>query len=259
MAKPEASFEANELTVKIFPDRLSMGQAAARAGAEAIRKALRERNEMISVAFAAAPSQNEFLDALVKQEDIEWQKVRAFQLCEYVGLPPDAPSSFAAYLRRRVFSKRDFGEIHYLCGDTESPESEASRYAELLKDHPLDIAFIGIGENGHLAFNDPPVADFDDPLMAKVVAVDERSRLQQVTDGRFRFLEEVPVQALTLTIPVVFSAKDIYCMVPGKTKAEAVRETVKGQVSPDCPATILRRHPSASLYLDWDSAGLLRE
>ncbi|NMB24642.1 MAG: glucosamine-6-phosphate deaminase [Firmicutes bacterium] len=256
MIKPERAFQVDKMMVEVYKDRPAMGLGAAKAAADKIRELLSQK-PMINVAFAAAPSQNEFLEALIKEPGIDWQKVRAFHLDEYLGLASDAPQRFAVFLDENIFSKLNLGEIHYLKGDAESPEAEAQRYTELLKRYPLDIAFIGIGENGHIAFNDPPVADFDDPHWVKIVELDEICRMQQVNDGCFPTIDDVPKTALTLTIPAVMSADTIYCMVPGPTKTAAVKETVEGEISTSCPATILRRHDAAILYVDRDAAATL--
>ncbi|HBG00733.1 MAG TPA: glucosamine-6-phosphate deaminase [Firmicutes bacterium] len=256
MVEPVRSLKKDKLMVEIYRDRPTMGQGAAAAAIAKLRHLLEEK-EWINVVFAAAPSQNEFLDSLVKAEGIEWQRVRAFHLDEYLGLPANSPQRFRVFLDRHIFSRVDFMEVHYLKGDVENPSDEAKRYADLCRKHPFDIAFIGIGENGHIAFNDPPVADFSDPYLVKVVTLDEKCRTQQVNDGCFPSLETVPKRALTLTIPAVMSAKAIYCMVPGSTKREAVRETMEGRIGTHCPATILRSHDQATLYLDQDSAILL--
>jgi len=176
--------------------------------------------------------------------------VTAFHLDEYVGLSSEAPESFGNFLRVKLFEKVHPGNVYYLNGMAGDLEAECKRYAGLLEDHPLDIACIGIGESGHLAFNDPPFADFQDPLLVKVVELDLVSRQQQVRDGCFQNLEEVPRKAITLTIPAILSAKFIYCMVPAHSKAEAVKRTLQDSVSTDCPATILRKHDNAILFLD---------
>ena len=256
MLKPEQSFVVDKLAVEIYSDRASMGKAAAERAAQKMRQLLAKKDE-INVAYAAAPSQNEFLEALMTAPDIDWQRVRGFHLDEYLGLDSDAPQRFRVFLDDPVFSKANFKEVHYLKGDAESPEKEAQRYADLLGRYPLDIAFIGIGENGHIAFNDPPVADFEDPHLVKIVTLDEKCRRQQVNDGCFPTIDDVPKKALTLTIPAVMAAKFIYCMVPGKTKTEAVKETIEGKIGTHCPATILRRHDAAILYIDKDSGATL--
>lgn len=256
MSNPERVFQVDKLRVEVYKDRPAMGLGAAKAAADKIRELL-NRKPMINVAFAAAPSQNEFLEALIKEPGIDWQKVRAFHLDEYLGLANDAPQRFRVFLDEHIFSRLDFGEVHYIQGDADSPKAETQRYTDLLKKYPLDIAFIGIGENGHIAFNDPPVADFDDPHWVKVVELDEICRMQQVNDGCFPTIDDVPKTALTLTIPAVMSASFIYCMVPGPTKAAAVKETVEGEISTSCPASILRRHDTAILYVDEDAAATL--
>jgi glucosamine-6-phosphate deaminase len=253
---PERQFTKDKLRVEIYPNREAMGKAAAAAAISKIREVLTEKDE-VNVVFAAAPSQNEFQEALTSADGIPWERIRAFHLDEYLGLPSDAPQRFSVFLDEHVFKKVNFREVHYLRGDCPSPEAEAERYADLLRKYPLDFAFIGIGENGHIAFNDPPVADFEDPFLVKIVTLDERCRMQQVNDGCFESIDLVPTQALTLTIPAIMSARFIYCMVPGTTKTEAVKETIEGDIGTHCPASILRRHDAAILYLDRDAAGLL--
>lgn len=250
-------FAVEKLQVKIFLNRREMGKAAGQSVAEKMREILKTK-ESLSIVFAAAPSQSEFLEELSQSQGIEWRKVTAFHLDEYIGLPPDAPESFGHFLRVKLFEKVRPGNVYYLNGMAEDVEAECNRYGDLLKNHPLDIACIGIGENGHLAFNDPPFANFQDPLMVKVVELDLVSRQQQVRDGCFKNLQEVPKKAITLTIPTILSAKIIYCMVPAHSKAEAVKRTLQDSVSTDCPATILRKHESAILFLDRDSAKLVR-
>lgn len=256
MSERVRSLAVERLGVKIFPDRKTMGEAAGQAVAQKIKELL-QKKEKLSMVFAAAPSQNEFLDALSWSAGIDWERVLAFHLDEYVGLAATASQNFGQFLRGRLFDKVRPGEVHYLNGMAPDLEAECGRYAALLKEHPFDIACVGIGENGHLAFNDPPVADFDDPGAVKVVDLDLASRVQQVHDGCFKNLEGVPKRALTLTIPTIFSAKYIYCMVPAPTKAEAVKKTLRGPISTACPATILRRHKNAILFLDRDSARLI--
>jgi glucosamine-6-phosphate deaminase len=238
-----------KLRVKIFSNRREMGKAAGRSVAEKIREILKV-SKALSMVFASAPSQNEFLEELSQSRSIHWNKITAFHLDEYIGLSTDAAESFGYFLRVGLFEKVHPGNVYYMNGMAEDTEAECKRYAALLKDHPLDIACIGIGENGHLAFNDPPFADFQDPLLVKIVELDPVSRQQQVHDGCFKSFQEVPRKAITLTIPAILSARFIYCMVPGLTKTEAVRRTLEDSVSTDCPATILRQHDNAVLFLD---------
>jgi glucosamine-6-phosphate deaminase len=253
--QPVREFNADRLRVKVYADRAAMGAAAAAAVAADLRRLLAE-NAGVNMVFAAAPSQNEFLATLVASPGIAWERVTAFHLDEYIGLPKEAPQRFVRFLNERVFSRLPFKQVHVLDGDAD-PEAECRRYAALLAEHPLHIACIGIGENGHIAFNDPPVADFADPQAVKIVALDQRCREQQVNDGCFARIEEVPTHALTLTIPAIMRAEIIHCIVPGPTKREAVLNTVTGPVATSCPASILRTHKEAYLYIDRDAAALL--
>lgn len=255
MSLEMCSFVVDKLRVKIFKNRRALGRATGEAVAKKMREILRIQKELF-VVFAAALSQNEFLEELSKSRGVDWKRVTAFHLDEYVGLPNTAPQNFGQYLRKKLFDQVRPGKVHYLNGMAEDPEAECDRYGALLKDHPLDIACIGIGENGHLAFNDPPVADFNDPRLVKVVELDLTSRQQQVNDGCFQILEEVPKKAMTLTLPTIFSARFIYCIVPGSQKAEAVEKTLEGPIAPACPASILRKHGGATLFVDQDSARL---
>jgi glucosamine-6-phosphate deaminase len=251
------AFAVEKLQVKLFSNRREMGKAAGQSVAEKMKEILRAR-KALSIVFASAPSQNEFLEELSQSPGIDWNRVTAFHLDEYVGLSSEAPESFGNFLRTRLFEKVHPGRVCYLNGMEKDLEAECKRYAGLLKDHPLDIACVGIGENGHLAFNDPPFANFQDPLLVKIVELDLVSRQQQVRDGCFKSLQEVPRKAITLTIPAILSAKFIYCMVPAHSKAEAVKKTLQDSISTDCPATILRNHENAILFLDNDSAKLVR-
>jgi glucosamine-6-phosphate deaminase len=251
------AFAVEKLQVKIFSSRREMGKAAGQSVAEKIKEILKVR-EALSIVFASAPSQNEFLEELSQSPGIHWNKVTAFHLDEYIGLSTDAPESFGHFLRVKLFEKVRPGNVYYLNGMAGDLEAECKRYAALLKNHPLDIACIGIGENGHLAFNDPPFADFQDPLLVKIVELDLVSRQQQVHDGCFKSLQEVPQKAITLTIPAILSAKFIYCMVPAHSKAEAVKRTLEGPITMSCPASILRTHHEAILFLDIDSARLIK-
>ena len=204
--------------------------------------------------FAAAPSQNEVLRALGEMK-VEWNRVIAFHMDEYLGLGADAPQGFGNFLRDRLFSMAPFKAVHYLNGQAADPLAECRRYTHLLERHPPDIVVLGIGENTHLAFNDPHVALFDDPLTVKVVELDADCRAQQVNDGCFAKIGEVPTHALTLTIPALMRAGVVFGIVPGRRKAEAVRHTLNSGISERYPSTILRRHAQAILYLDKDSAG----
>ena len=250
------SFQVDALTVRVYENREKLGTDAARIAGETLRRLLSEK-DFLNIVFAAAPSQNEFLEGLTLEKNIDWKRVRAFHMDEYTGLPQDAPQRFGNYLANHFFNMVPLHEMHFLRGDATDPENECRRYAELLIRYPVDVVFMGIGENAHLAFNDPHVAKFNDPHMVKVVALDQACRQQQVNDGCFDVLEEVPARALTLTIPALMKADDIFCMVPGKTKAQAVHHTLKSDISERYPATILRTHPSAVLFVDRESSAML--
>ncbi len=249
----EKSFYIDQLHVNAFETREEMANnAAVKAGAQIVSLLLEK--PYLNVIFASAPSQDEFLKTLLEYPGIEWQKINAFHMDEYIGLSEDAPQSFGNYLNERVFSRVPFRSVYLIRGNVSDPEGEARRYELQLKAFPPDIVFMGIGENGHIAFNDPHVADFNDPHGAKVISLDLVSRQQQVNDGCFSELTLVPEQAITLTIPMLVSAPVIYCVVPGKTKANAVFNTLTQPVVEAYPATILRKHPAAELYIDADSA-----
>ncbi len=256
--EPVRSFYKDLLAVRIYDSRAAMGAAAAADGAALLRRLLAQQ-EAVRVIFAAAPSQNEFLEALCAAPDVDWKRVDAFHMDEYVGLDANAPQGFGNFLRARVFGRLPFGHVYYLNGNAPDPAAECARYAALLAQAPIDIAFMGIGENGHIAFNDPPVADFSDPAAVKVVALDEICRNQQVHDGCFAELGQVPAHALTLTVPALAGAKHHLCVVPAPSKAQAVRDTLEGPISTVCPASILRGCPQAVLYLERESARLLGE
>ena len=252
--KKEMVFE--HLQVKIFNCRNAMGKAAGKAVAAKIIELLKQQ-KTVTMIFAAAPSQNEFLATLASEPGIDWKRVIALHMDEYVGLPEDSPQRFRKYLEDHIVNLIHLGEVYFLNGNASSTIDECRRYASLLVEHPVDIVCCGIGENGHLAFNDPPVADFLDPQIVKVVELEEKCRQQQVNDGCFASLDQVPTEALSLTIPALLSGRYVYCIVPGTTKAEAVKDSLFGMVSTSCPASVLRRHFRATLYLDTDSAALL--
>lgn len=242
--------------VEVHADRRAMGRAAAETVAGHVGALLR-RHRRIRLVFAAAPSQEEFLSALTAIPGLPWDRVIAFHLDEYLGLAAEAPQRFANWLAPRLFDRLPFAAVHRIDGGAGDPEAEASRYAGLLRAQPPHLACVGIGENGHLAFNDPPVADFEDAAAVRVVELEERCRRQQVHDGCFPALAAVPRQAITLTIPAIMGAAHIVCVVPAAEKREAVHASLLGPVSTTCPASILRRHPSARMFLDPESSALL--
>ena len=232
-----SEFNVEKLHVKISPDRQMMGATAASDVAEQMRAIISEKGS-INMIFAAAPSQNEFLEELISQPDLDWTAVNGFHMDEYKNLPEGAPQQFGQFLRDRLFSRVPFKNVTYLNGNAANLDDECQRYSELLKTYPVDITCMGIGENGHIAFNDPPVADFEDPELVKIVKLDEPCRQQQVNDGCFPTFDDVPTHALTLTIPALLAAKWISCVVPGELKAPAVKSTLKDKISTKCPASI---------------------
>jgi len=241
----------DRLRVRVYDTRKQLGTAAGLAVAERMR-ALLASQPGVRMIFAAAPSQNEFLETLVAQDGIDWSRVTAFHMDDYIGLAPDAPQRFSRFLQDRLFDLVRPGVVH-LIDVSAGIEAECERYGRLLTEAPIDIVCLGIGENGHIAFNDPPVADFDDPVPIKPVELDDACRTQQVNDGCFPTFDAVPTHALTLTIPLMMSGAHLYCMVPGPTKRNAVTETLNGPISTACPATVLRRHPDCTLFVDVDS------
>lgn len=242
--------------LEIFTNPQLLGEAAAAQAAALIRKAIQTRGSA-RIAVATGNSQLRFIDALARTRDIAWNTVEIFHLDEYVGISPAHPASFRRWVRTHLVERVGPGAVYYLDGDAADSAQEADRYSKLLSTGPLDIAFAGFGENGHIAFNDPHVADFSDPLSVKVVALDEKSRWQQVGEGHFPDLDSVPQEALTLTCPAILRAEHWICCVPDLRKAEAVKCALEGPVSTACPASLVQTHPSAHVYLDENSASLL--
>ena len=247
----------DNLEVMIAESRDEMGQLAASDAAAELRFLL-ERKDEVNVIFAAAPSQNETLAALAKEPGIDWSRVNAFHMDEYIGLPADAPQGFGNFLARHFFDLVPLKSVHYLAPGASDPEKTCREYSALLEKYPTNMIMMGIGENGHIAFNDPPVADFNDEKLVKIVELDPVCRNQQVNDGCFATLDEVPTHALSLTIPVFRRAGRLICSVPAATKADAVWHTLNNEKCDEtCPATMMRLHPNATLYLDPDSAAKL--
>jgi glucosamine-6-phosphate deaminase len=254
--KPLFTLQADNLQVKVFADRCQMGLAAALQVAEEM-KTITQNKSHVSIIFAAAPSQDEFLSVLSILDGLPWDRVIAFHMDEYVGISEDAPQSLRQYLKTHLLDRVKPGVVHLLQGEADNPQAECQRYARLLQAFPPDIVCAGIGENGHLAFNEPSEANFTDKEAVKIVTLDQQSRMQQVHDGCFPDLDSVPKQAFTLTIPALVAARTIVCVVPGPRKAQAVHRVLTGSITSDCPASILRVHPRAFLFLDRDSAALL--
>ncbi|CAG5003097.1 Glucosamine-6-phosphate deaminase [Dyadobacter sp. CECT 9275] len=246
---------AGQLEIRIFENREQLGEDAARTVAEKINE-LHQEQEIVNIIFAAAASQNEFLAKLITL-DIDWTRVNAFHMDEYIGLPAGAPQHFSYFLGGQIFNRVPFANVFCLNGTVENTEEECERYSALLLQYPTDITCMGIGENTHLAFNDPFMADFNDPKLVKVVELHDASRQQQVNEGCFDVLEEVPKIAYTLTVPALLKAKAIYSMVPGPSKSQAVYHTLVDEISVKYPSTILRTLPNACLFLDVASAEMV--
>lgn len=245
-----------EVVLRVYGTRSEMGKAAAAEAGIVMRRMLSDKDE-ISCIFAAAPSQNEFLASLIEEDGIDWTRVNAYHMDEYVGLGLEDEPAFSHFLTEAIFSKVPFKSINLINGKAESAEAEAERYSGLLNAIDVDITFMGIGENGHIAFNDPAFADFNDSKTVKIVELDDVCRMQQVHDGCFPSFDDVPKKAMTVTIPKLVSARKIFCIVPTDKKAEAVRNALTGPVATSCPASILRTVPGVSMYIDAASASLL--
>jgi glucosamine-6-phosphate deaminase len=239
----------DRLSTVVLPDRRALAAAAAAHATDRLRDILGTRARA-RVIFAAAASQAEMLDALAAADGIDWQRVEAYHLDEYVGLRPGDPRSFGRWLDDHIWSRVRPGRIERIDGGNPDQVEESRRYGALLDDGGIDLGLIGIGENGHLAFNDPHVADFDDPLTVKPVEIDDTSRHQQVRDGAFDRFEDVPRLALTVTMSAILASRELSVVVPGAQKADAVARTLDGPIETACPASALRRHPNAVLFLD---------
>jgi glucosamine-6-phosphate deaminase len=250
------SLQVGSMNVEIYPDSKTAGIAAAGAAADVLRK-LTETHASFGVIFATGVSQMQTLDALTGIEGLPWDKVRGFHMDEYVAISADHPASFRRYLRERLTKKVSMKEFHEIDGSAPNPEKTADEYSALVRAADPQLCLLGIGENGHLAFNDPGVADFFDPRDAKVVYLDAACRRQQVAEGWFASVDEVAGAAITLTIPALLRVPKLIVSVPGPRKAAVIRRALTEPLSTDCPATILRNHPSTAVYLDLESAAEL--
>lgn len=249
---PIKTFKIERLRVKVYDLNGNLGKAAAEFVSGNLQSAI-HRNGYANLILATGASQFTFLEAL-QEEGLDWSKITVFHLDEYRDISENHPASFRRYLRERILNKVKPRHIYFLEGDAVDTRAEIERYENLLNAHSIDVACIGIGENGHIAFNDPPVADFDDPKRVKVVDLDEACRRQQTGEGWFATIEDVPKQALTLTIPAIMDCKVISCVVPDQRKSDAVYKTLYGPISTACPASVLRKHAECVLFLDVDSA-----
>lgn len=247
---------AGSLAVQAFASRTDLGRAAALHTAEVIRRAVDQQGSA-RVIIATGNSQLPFVAALRDIEGVPWDAVTVFHMDEYVGIPADHSASFRKWINERIEVPFRPAAVHYIEGDQPDPEAEARRYEELLREAPLDLVCMGIGENGHIAFNEPYQADFTDPQWARIITLDDTSRKQQVGEGHFPDIESVPRQAISLTVPALLAPRHIQVVAPERRKAEAVRATLADEISNACPATILRTQDQAVLFLDAESASLL--
>jgi len=246
----------DRMPVRTFDATHEMARAAADQAAATLRRAVAERG-VAHAMFATGNTQLAFVDALVGHTpDVPWADVVVFHMDEYVGVGPEHAAGFQHWIRQRIVEPTGPRAAHYLDGLAD-PTQESQRYADLLASHPLDLCCLGIGENGHLAFNDPPVADFADPLAVKVVTLESACRRQQVDEGHFPDIDAVPARAVTVTVPALLGAATVLAVVPEARKAEPVRAALEGPVTTDCPASVLRTHDHVTLYLDAGSARLV--
>ena len=253
---PVRTFRADALNVEVFATYADLSTAVAHRVRDLLAGAIAHQCSAAAI-LATGNSQIRFLKELVALGGVEWSKVTLFHMDEYLGVPADHPACFRRYMKERVESLVKPRAFHYLGGDADLPLDECERYTALLKAQPIDLCCLGVGENGHLAFNDPPVARFDDKYWVKLVKLDDACKMQQVKEGHFPSLETVPPYALTLTIPALCSAKKMLCLAPEKRKALPIKNALQGPISTDCPASVLRRMAHCDLLLDTDSASLL--
>ncbi|MGA7523062.1 MAG: glucosamine-6-phosphate deaminase [Acidobacteriaceae bacterium] len=248
--------DSGTVKVQVYPTAKALGQAAAESVAAALRKLGAER-DTIGIIFATGASQLETLHALTSMPDLPWEKVHGFHMDEYIGIDENHPASFRRYMREKLTSRVSMAAFHAMDGSAADLEKVRRDYMEKLRTADPQICLLGIGENGHLAFNDPHEADFDDPQPMKIVTLDRACRQQQLAEGWFPSFDQVPQQALTLTIPTLLKVPKLVASVPGKRKAASVRRTLRDPISVQCPATILRTHPDVTLCLDRESASEL--
>ena len=250
------SLKVDSLLTQIYDNEEELSVGAANLGQDYLEKILQKQGEA-TILLATGNSQLRFLDSLINSHKIDWQRINLFHLDEYLGIDGKNPASFRFYLHERVEKRINPKTFNYLMGDALEPLDECDRYAKLLKKQPIDLCCLGIGLNGHLAFNEPQVANFNDPRWVKLVSLDQQTRWVQVHQGHFQDFEKVPKYAFTVTIPTILSSKKIICLAPGKSKDEVVKIMLKSEISHRCPASVLRQHPDATLFLDQHSARLL--
>jgi len=248
MSQPYKSLQVDKLDIRIYSNESELGPAAAAFVVQQIHTAISEKGTA-NMILATGTSQFSFLEAL-KQKEIDWDKISVFHLDEYKGISDKHPASFRKYLKERILDQVKPAHVYLIPGDAVKLDEEIEKYADMLRDHPIDVACIGVGENGHIAFNDPPVADFNDPRLVKVVELDEACRNQQLGEGWFPTFDDVPKEAVTLTVPAILRSRAISCVVPHERKSEAIKNALYGPVSTACPASILRTHSNTILFLD---------
>ncbi|NET32471.1 MAG: glucosamine-6-phosphate deaminase [Cyanothece sp. SIO1E1] len=256
MNKPAKTFQVDALSVRLYQSEIDMAHDAALIAQKYLRSILISQGTA-TIILATGNSQLKFLQTLTDLGGLDWSGITCFHLDEYLGIAADHPASFRRYLRERVEQRVHPRQFHYIAGDALQPLEECDRYAQLLRSQPIDLCCLGVGENGHLAFNEPTVANFNDRHLVKVVRLDSRNCQQQVNQGHFSSFDAVPQYALTLTIPTICSAQKILCLVAGKRKAKIVKAILQGHISPACPASVLRKQTQATLFIDTDAASLL--
>ncbi|WP_107668184.1 glucosamine-6-phosphate deaminase [Cyanothece sp. BG0011] len=254
--KSEQVFTIDSLGTHIYENEEQLSIGAAKMGQDYIEKVLDNQAEA-TIVLATGNSQLKFLDILIASHKIDWSRINLLHLDEYLGIEGDNSASFRFYLHERVEKRINPKSFNYLIGDGLEPIEECDRYTQLLKQYPIDLCCLGVGVNGHLAFNEPQVANFDDPHWVKIVKLDQQTRWMQVSQGHFKEFDQVPKYALTVTIPTILSAKKIICLAPGENKAEIIQQMLQEAISTQCPASILRKHSDATLFLDKKSAALL--
>ena len=251
-------FRVDDLSVQVYNSQLEMAQDVAEITQRYLQAILNQKGNA-TILLATGNSQIQFLDILIALGGLDWSQITCFHLDEYLGISAEHSASFRRYLHEKVEVRVKPKEFHYIQGDTLQPLAECDRYTKLLQAQPIDLCCLGVGENGHIAFNDPSVADFDDPYSVKLVKLDDINRQQQVNTGYFPDINSVPQYAFTLTIPMICSAKKIICLAPDKRKAKVVRQVLQGEVNPNCPVSILCKQPQATLFLDSDSYKLAQD
>lgn len=253
--QPTRIVSCNDLSIRVYQEYTDLAQDAAFLAQNYLQSILKQQS-IARVVLATGNSQIKFLEAITNAKELDWSRIVCFHLDEYLGIKANHPASFRYYLQQKVAQQVPAREFHYLQGDAPQPLEECTRYSKLLQQQPLDLCILGIGENGHLAFNEPTVADFADSQTVKLVKLEVETRQQQVDSGYFARLEIVPQYAYTLTIPTICSAQKILCLAPGQHKAKIVSKMLQGSIDTNCPASILRRQKQATLFLDRYSAYL---